>query len=167
METYSHAPADYQCPFCAFLRSPSSSGAASTETDIVFQNEYATAFIGLRQWPRNPGNTLIVPNQHFENIYELPVEWAAHVHELAKAVALAMKEAFQCQGVSLRQHNEPAGNQDVWHYHVHVTPRYPQDDFYTTYLTEGRVTPVEERAELSKKLQPCVRMSGESSLPRP
>jgi histidine triad (HIT) family protein len=43
-----------------------------------------------------------------------------------------MKKVYTCDGVSTRQHNEPAGNQDVWHYHLHVTPRYENDNFYST-----------------------------------
>jgi len=41
-----------------------------------------------------------------------------------------MKQAWKCDGVSTRQHNEPAGNQDVWHYHMHVFPRWDNDDLY-------------------------------------
>jgi histidine triad (HIT) family protein len=49
---------------------------------------------------------------------------------VAKSLAIAMKKIYACDGVSTRQHNEPAGNQDVWHYHLHVTPRYENDNFY-------------------------------------
>jgi hypothetical protein len=38
-----------------------------------------------------------------------------------------MRDAFGCEGISTRQHNGPAGNQDVWHFHLHVFPRYPND----------------------------------------
>ncbi len=41
-----------------------------------------------------------------------------------------MKAAYGCDGVSTRQHNEPAGNQDVWHFHLHVFPRYVDDQLY-------------------------------------
>jgi diadenosine tetraphosphate (Ap4A) HIT family hydrolase len=47
--------------------------------------------------------------------------------------ALALKTAFDCPGVSTRQHNEPAGNQDVWHLHVHVFPRFESDGFGFTF----------------------------------
>ena len=42
-----------------------------------------------------------------------------------------MKEAYSCDGISTRQHNEPAGNQDVWHYHLYVFPRYAGDGLYS------------------------------------
>jgi histidine triad (HIT) family protein len=65
-------------------------------------------------------------------------------------IALAMKAVYSCDGVSTRQHNEPAGNQDVWHYHLHVTPRYEDDQFY---LTHREFMPVNERAKHAEKLR--------------
>ena len=66
------------------------------------------------------------------------------------ALALAFKAAYRCDGVSTRQHNEPAGNQDVWHYHLHVFPRYAGDDLY--HLSPA-LMPVEERARYAAKLR--------------
>lgn len=66
---YNHAPDNYPCPFCSLV--------AQTSPDIVLQTRWVTAFIGTRQWPKNPGNILVIPNQHIENIYDLPVNLAA------------------------------------------------------------------------------------------
>ena len=55
-----------------------------------------------------------------------------------------MKESYGCEGISLHQYNEPAGNQDVWHYHLHVIPRWPNDDLYANYKNE-KFIPKEER----------------------
>lgn len=68
----------------------------------------------------NPGHILILPNPHFENIYDLPESYAAAIHHAARMITLALKESYGCDGVSTRQHNEPGDNQDVWHYHLHV-----------------------------------------------
>lgn len=81
-------------------------------------------------WPRNPGSALVIPNDHYENVYDLPPDLGAPIQHAVRDTALALKEAFSCAGVSTRQHNEPAGNQDVWHYHVHVFPRYQDDRLY-------------------------------------
>ncbi|MDY7039469.1 MAG: HIT domain-containing protein [Chloroflexota bacterium] len=83
---------------------------STVRTDIFYQNDAVTAFIGSHQWPHNPGSAVIIPNEHFENIYDLPLHFATRIWELAKAVALAMKVVYSCDGVSTRQHNEPAGN---------------------------------------------------------
>lgn len=147
---YNHAPADYVCPFCALVADMENEHLLSRRDDIVLKSALTTAFIGLRQWPNNPGGVIVIPNEHFENIYDLPAHLAAKIHEAAQAIAIAMKAAFVCDGVSTRQHNEPAGNQDVWHYHLHVTPRYTGDNFYGT---RGENMPAPRRAELARQLK--------------
>ena len=146
---YKHAPENYICPFCSLIKGAESEHTLSVQGDIVHHTSLVTAFIGSHQWPNNPGNVLVVPNKHFENIYELPVHFALPIHELVKAVALAMKAVYACDGVSTRQHNEPAGNQDVWHYHVHVTPRYRDDGFYAS---QRALMPLDERAKHAQRL---------------
>jgi histidine triad (HIT) family protein len=63
-----------------------------------------------------------------------------------------MRTAYDCAGVSTRQHNEPAGNQDVWHFHQHLFPRYPGDDLYGT-LPEPDWLPVERRRAYAERLR--------------
>jgi histidine triad (HIT) family protein len=124
----SHEPAGYTCPFCAFL-----AGAPdkyNTEDDIVYRNEHTTAFISPKWWPNNEGHVLVVPNAHYENIYTIPDAELAEVYKTVKRIAVAVRETYSCSGTSTRQHNEPAGNQDVWHLHVHVFPRYDNDRLY-------------------------------------
>jgi histidine triad (HIT) family protein len=127
---YHHAPEDYVCPFCHVAEKLEN--RLTKRADIIYHDGIITAFIGSHQWPNNPGNVIIIPNAHHENIYTLPLRYATAIHDLAQAVALAMKTAYHCDGVSTQQHNEPAGNQDVWHYHLHVFPRYEGDNLYST-----------------------------------
>lgn len=129
---YNHAPKAYVCPFCLLIQGVERKGLLSVQEDIVYRDDSVVAFVGSHQWPNNPGNLLVAPLEHHENIYDLPVSLATWVHAAAQAIAIAMKDVYRCDGVSTRQHNEPAGNQDVWHYHMHVTPRYSGDDFYRT-----------------------------------
>lgn len=91
-----------------------------------------------------------MPNDHFENMYELPAEMAAEIHRVAQLAALAMKNTYHCDGISTRQHNEPAGNQDVWHYHLHVYPRYTGDNLY---MTTGYYTMPDDRPFYAEKLR--------------
>jgi histidine triad (HIT) family protein len=147
---YNHEPRDYLCPFCALAGGRAGERVLSTASDIVYAGRHVTAFVGSHQWPQNPGNVIVIPNDHFENLYNIPLLQAARVQELVQAVACAMKVAWDCDGVSTRQHNEPAGNQDVWHYHVHVTPGYHGDGFYHT---ERYLMPAEERARYAAELR--------------
>ncbi|MCY3783074.1 MAG: HIT domain-containing protein [Chloroflexi bacterium] len=74
--------------------------------------------------PDSPGNDLVIPLAHHENIYALPDDLAARVAHVARRVAMAMRRGYPCDGVTVRQNNEPAGGQDVWHLHTHVIPRH-------------------------------------------
>ena len=127
---YSHCPPNYICPFCLLVKGTKNIHVDSEESDIIYKSTDITAFIASRQWPNNHGHVLIIPNDHYENIYSLPTALATAIHCASKYIALAMKKAYNCSGISLRQHNEPSGNQDVWHYHLHLFPRYPDDQLY-------------------------------------
>lgn len=143
---YNHAPPDYRCPFCAIAAGDLDSQG------VIVRSPRAIAFIAKHQYARNLGNTLVIPSEHHENIYDLPPSLAEDIHKLVRAVALAQKALFQCDGISIRQHNEPWGSQDVWHYHAHVTPRFKDDGFYETLHSAGQVMPLQERAELAARL---------------
>ena len=133
---YSHAPKGYVCPFCLIIQGIENEHVISVNDDVFYTDQYVTALISSHQWTNNPGHALVIPNQHFENIYELPVELGGEIHRVAQRIALAMKNLYHCDGISTRQHNEPAGNQDVWHYHLHVFPRYEGDALYTSQFAE-------------------------------
>lgn len=147
---YNHAPEDYVCPFCLVVCGIENEHVLTNQADIIYKDEHVTAFIGAATWGMNHGNVIIVPNEHFENIYDLPAEYAHKIHDLEKEVALAFKQVYKCDGVSSRQHNEPAGNQDVWHYHLHVFPRYKEDQLYKK---SRETADPQERAEYAKQLR--------------
>ena len=148
---HNHAPADYTCPFCCLVQNVECADSHLKQSDIVHQNEGVTVFMATRRFPNNQGHVLVIPNQHYENIYDLPVKIASHIHELAQAVAFAMKATYHCDGLLIRQHNEPAGGQHIWHYHMHIIPRYENDDFYNSH--KETFTP-NERAKYARMLTP-------------
>ena len=150
MLTYSHAPDGYECPFCEVAAGVDRPGRGTKQRDIVYQNLSVTAFVATKWWPNNPGHVLVIPNVHFENIYDLPMDSAAEIHRGAQLVAMAMKHTYGCSGISTRQHNEPDGHQDVWHYHLHVYPRYAGDQLYWTV---GSPTEPEEREPYAEALR--------------
>ncbi len=150
-----HAPDNYICPFCLLARGIENEHVLSVQSDVIYGDDVVTAFISSHQLPNNAGNVLVIPNQHFENIYDFPATLTVNVHRVVRAVAVAQKAAFACDGISTRQHNEPAGNQDVWHYHIHVTPRYENDGLYGG---KRKFMPVEERAQLAAKIKAMFHM---------
>jgi len=147
---YNHAPKGYVCPFCLVASGIENEHVITKQSDVFYRDEWITAFICASWWPNNKGHALIIPNRHFENIYDLTPEYAAKIHAFEREVALAFKQVYHCDGVSSRQHNEPAGYQDVWHYHLHVFPRYAGDNLYGT--TRMATTPA-ERLPYAEKLR--------------
>jgi diadenosine tetraphosphate (Ap4A) HIT family hydrolase len=94
----------------------------------------------------------VVPNEHVENLYSLEPPLLGQIYEVVRRVAVALREAYRCEGVSTRQHNEPASHQEVWHFHCHVFPRYAGDGLYER-SNEHRWTTPEERAPYAEKLR--------------
>lgn len=147
---YNHAPPEYICPFCLLVQGKESAQSQLIQTDIVLQTVDVTAFMATRKYPNNQGHVLIIPNEHFENIYDLPVALSSKIHSISRDIALAMKAEYQCDGILIRQHNEPAGDQNIWHYHLHVVPRYQNDDFHNA---QKRPFEADERAEYAQRLR--------------
>ena len=149
---FGHAPPGYVCPFCVLVAGGDNAAPYSVQSDVVLRTGKATAFISSTWWPNNPGHVLVVPDAHIENLYDLTPEVGAEVLEAARRVALAFKAVYRCAGVSTRQHNEPAGGQEVWHYHVHVFPRYDADQLYARD-GERRTVSREERSAYAEALR--------------
>ena len=147
---YKHAKQDYICPFCLLVQGIQNEHNAIKPSDLVHQDEVVTAFIGLRSWPNNPGHVLIIPNQHYENLYDLPAHISTEIQKTARTIALAMKAAYQCDGIILIQRNEPAGGQRAWHYHLHVIPRFEVDNWK---LNERQAYPPHERVTYAQRLK--------------
>ena len=145
---YSHEPAGYRCPFCAIACGEETEH--NKRSDVIYEDGDVLAFVSPKWWPRNPGNVLVIPRGHVESIYAIPDETLAKVNRIGKRVALAMKEQYGCEGISFRQHNEPAGGQDVWHFHLHVFPRWEKDDLYLNHDKSRYVTPEEREPYVAK-----------------
>lgn len=142
---YNHAPPGYECSVCKVL-------AGDVGDDVVVAEiAHAAALVSRRIWANGPGHVLVVPKAHYENLYDLEDVAGLDIHRLTRRIAIAFKLAYGCDGTSVRQHNEPAGNQhDMWHLHVHVFPRYEGDDLYRS---DHRDSTLAERLDLATKIQ--------------
>jgi histidine triad (HIT) family protein len=125
---HSHQPPDYDCPFCRYTRGDYNEFVAVSH--VVETTSQTLSFVSPKWGVNNEGHVIVIPVQHVENLYELPDSLAAPLLGAVRRAALALKAAYGCAGTSIRQHNEPAGNQDVWHLHVHVFPRHEGDGLY-------------------------------------
>lgn len=84
--------------------------------------------------PASKGHVIIIPKVHAANIYELPDEVAAKVFVVAKKVATALKNVLNCDGINVLQNNGEVAGQTVFHLHVHVIPRYKEDNLKLTWV---------------------------------
>lgn len=147
---YNHEPPDYSCPFCAVAAGQESESVYTVAGDVVLRISQVIGFISSHWWPRNPGHVILIPSEHYENMYDLPDSYGAGIFQASRRIALAMKTAYGCEGVSTRQHNEPAGYQEVWHFHQHVFPRYTGDELYTRTAERFLTTPSQRRPYAEK-----------------
>lgn len=101
--------------------------------------------------PASKGHALILPKAHAANIYEISDDMAAKAMILAKKMATKMTEALKCDGFNIVQNNgEPAG-QTVFHFHMHLIPRYKGDEVGLTWKA-GELSD-EVRDEILKKVR--------------
>ena len=83
--------------------------------------------------PATRGHALILPKEHADNLYELPDETASKVFVLAKKLAIKMKEKLNCDGLNIVQNNGEVAGQTVFHFHMHLIPRYKGDQVGITW----------------------------------
>lgn len=99
--------------------------------------------------PASRGHALILPKSHYANLYELPDETAQKVMVLAKKVGIKMKEKLQCVGLNVVQNNGAAAGQTVFHFHMHLIPRY-EGDHAVIEWTPGELSDQDKEDILSR-----------------
>ncbi len=77
--------------------------------------------------PASKGHVLIIPKQHFDNVYSLDDDTAAHIFQVAVKVAGALRDALGLEGLNIVQNNGEIAGQTVFHFHMHIIPRYKGD----------------------------------------
>lgn len=88
----------------------------------VYEDDNAIAFMDVM--PQGVGHTLIVPRDGSRNLLDAKPETLASVIQVVQKIAKAVKKAFNADGVTVMQFNEPASGQTVFHLHFHVIPRF-------------------------------------------
>lgn len=109
---------DDSCIFCKIAN-------GEIPSKEIFEDEEFKVILDLG--PATKGHALILPKNHYRNLYELPDEAATKVMLLAKKLAIQMTEKLDCDGFNLVQNNGEAAGQTVFHFHLHLIPRYRDD----------------------------------------
>ena len=107
---------------------------------IVYEDDKFIAFLDLTQTTK--GHTLVVPKRHSKNIYELSDD-SLDIIKVVKTVALKLKEAFNPIGINIISNNEKP-LQSVEHFHIHLIPRYENDDFDIKFKDNSKFVNLDE-----------------------
>lgn len=114
----------------------------------VYEDDHTLVIMDVM--PQSDGHALVLPKSPAENLFELPPEMAAAAMRTAQKVATAARRAFEADGITLMQFNGPAAGQTVFHFHLHVIPRYEDKPL----RTHGRgMADPELLAEQARKLR--------------
>lgn len=132
---------DDNCIFCKLANK-------DIPTNIIYEDEKFTVILDAS--PATKGHALILPKNHAANIYELPDEDAADIFVLAKKLATKMTEILHCDGFNIVQNNGEVAGQTVFHFHMHLIPRYENDGQHILW-NPGESTP-EELEEIRKTI---------------
>ena len=92
----------------------------------VFENEHVLAFMDISQVTK--GHTLVIPKVHKENLFELTPEMASNIFEVVPKIANALKTEFNPIGLNAINNNGEKAGQSVFHFHLHLIPRYGSGD---------------------------------------
>ena len=105
----------------------------------------------LDRFPSGLGHVLIITKEHFANIYELDEVIAEKLYPLAVKMAKKLKKALNCDGINILQNNEAVANQTVFHFHLHIIPRYEKDDVVISWKANDPAP--EEFEDILRKLK--------------
>lgn len=110
---------DNNCIFCKIA-------AGDIPSATLYEDDDFKVILDIE--PASKGHALIIPKEHYANLYELDDELAAKALVLAKKMITKLTEIVGCEGYNILQNNGKAAGQTVFHFHMHLIPRYAEDD---------------------------------------
>ena len=116
------------CIFCKII-------AGEIPSATIYEDEDFKVIMDIS--PAAKGHAIILPKKHCADLYELDDSTASKALMVARKVATAIKAEFNCDGLNLLQNNGEAAGQTVFHFHLHLIPRYRKDQVNITW-TQGK-----------------------------
>ena len=130
------------CIFCRIV-------AGELPSERVDEDEHTLSFMDVNPWVR--GHALVIPKRHARNLYEVGDEDLHHASAAAQRLALRMRDALGAEGVNVLNCCEPAAWQSVFHFHLHVIPRFGDDPLQLP--GRPRQAEPEELGEVARELR--------------
>lgn len=106
------------CIFCKIVK-------GKIPADKIYEDENCLAFLDIT--PINPGHILLIPKEHYENLFDLPDETLSKMAPIIKKLAIAVKNGVNAEGINIGMNNERPAGQLVPHAHFHIMPRFSND----------------------------------------
>ena len=101
------------CIFCKIVQK-------KAPASIVYEDKQTMAFMSIQ--PITVGHTLVIPKNHYENIYEICEEEIGYLYKIVKKITHSIKESFGTDGIRIIQNNGRIAGQVIFHMHVHIIP---------------------------------------------
>lgn len=132
------------CVFCKIINGEIPSAK-------VYEDDHVYAFLDISQVTK--GHTLIIPKAHTKNIYETPSEIASELFARVPQIANAIKSTYQPIGMNLLNNNGKAADQSVFHLHLHLIPRYGDDDgYFANWKTHSEEYTIDDLTTIADKI---------------
>ena len=109
---------DKDCIFCKIA-------AGEIPSATLYEDDDFRVILDLG--PASKGHALILPKEHYRNLYDIDEELLAKAARLAQKMVKKMTDVLGCDGYNIVQNNEPCAGQTVFHFHIHLIPRYEGD----------------------------------------
>ena len=130
------------CVFCRIL-------SGELPAYFVYEDDLVVGFLSREQ--PNPYKVLVIPREHVETIYDLTDELAGAIFRATAKIARGVRVVSKCEGMNLVQSNGKAGLQDVFHFHLHIVPRFFGDDIVLDW--DNTLAPQEKLSQFSQEIR--------------
>lgn len=135
---------DSECIFCKIV-------AGEIPSNTIYEDDEFRVILDLA--PAAKGHALILPKEHYADLYEIDEEVAARAMKLAKKLAIHMTEVLGCDGFNILQNNHEVAGQTVFHFHMHLIPRYKDAKNNDILVWSHETFSAEEMAEIRDALK--------------
>ena len=119
------------------------------ETNTLYEDDQFRVIFDAS--PATKGHVLVIPKEHYANVFEIPEDLIADAYKVAKKVATVLKEVTGCDGINILQNNGEVAGQTVFHLHIHIIPRYEKGEMVQWNpgeLDEAAVKEIIEKANI-------------------
>lgn len=107
------------CIFCKIVK-------GEIDSAKIYEDEDVFVFLDIK--PFTKGHCLVIPRQHFENIFDIDENILQKITVVAKKISKKIRDTLHADGIRLSQSNGKTAGQEIMHFHLHIIPRYESDD---------------------------------------